>query len=139
MKSSEAKAGSQGISSFFPHPSRESTLDPHAQTGVSPFSIRRCRRMVVGKNNALEIQMTKRGGRSAIYQIKAVVQSNTRPCRQWKRQFIFNIKEGRPKFFVTKRIRRVRICQECRENFFPSFSSVYLLLYFSLSKDYCRK
>lgn len=47
-----------------------------------------------GKNNALEIQMTERGGRVAIYQIKAVVQSNTRPCRQWKRQFIFNIKRG---------------------------------------------
>lgn len=45
-----------------------------------------------GGNNALEIQMTEREGRPAIYQIKAVVQSNTRPCRRWKRQFIFNIK-----------------------------------------------
>lgn len=39
-----------------------------------------------------------------IYQIKAVVQSNTRPCRQWKRQFIFNIKLG----VVERRGRRGR-------------------------------
>lgn len=60
-----------------------------------------------GKNNALEIQMTERGGRAAIYQIKAVVQSNTRPCRQWKRQFIFNIERGGGEIFrdvVAKRI-----------------------------------
>ena len=62
----------------------------------SPSRLDVARRMVpTGKNNALEIQMTERGGRAAIYQIKAVVQSNTRPCRQWKRQFIFNIKRER--------------------------------------------
>lgn len=74
----------------------------------SPSRFGVARRMVpTGKNNALEIQMTKRGGRAAIYQIKAVVQSNTRPCRQWKRQFIFNIKRGEGEVFrdvVAKRI-----------------------------------
>lgn len=76
-----------------------SALVRHPRLARSRFTLATRRshgRMVpTGKNNALEIQMTERGGRGAIYQIKAVVQSNTRPCRQWKRQFIFNIKHGR--------------------------------------------
>lgn len=49
----------------------------------------------------LEIQMTKRRGRATIYHNKkkypsrewTMLQPNSQPCRQCKRQFIFNINE----------------------------------------------
>jgi hypothetical protein len=55
-----------------------------------------------GNELTLEIQMTKRRGRATIYHNKkkfypsrrgTMLQPNSQPCRQCKRQFIFNINE----------------------------------------------